>query len=352
MNQYYLPPEWHKQDAIMLTWPHSKTDWASQLKQVEAVYFELVAAISQYQKLVIVCHDTELKQSVIHKLKGKNIGVEQLIFVIAQSNDTWARDHGPITLVDSNSQQIKPLNFTFNAWGDKFSANLDNQINKQLFEQINLTNFQEIDLILEGGSIEADGNGTLMTTAACLLNTNRNKQLSKFEIEEELLSLLGLDKMLWLTQGALAGDDTDAHIDTLARFAPNNQIIYQACDKTDDIHYQPLNDMAQELAEFKNKQGQAYQLIALPWPDAQYSSCGERLPATYANFLILNQAVLMPAYGVVQDELALTILKKAFPEHDVLAINCRPIIEQFGSLHCLTMQLPAGYLCNLERKFK
>lgn len=339
---FSLPAEWHPQDAVLFTWPHQETDWQPILAQVEPIYVQLVKTITRFQSVVLVCHNLALQQNIKQQLIKAQINLAAINWVITPTNDTWARDHGPITLL--NGHQIKALNYTFNGWGNKFEAGLDNQINSAIFKQLNIQFNQDIPLVLEGGAIESDGQGVLMVTSECLLNPNRNPSLTKQTIETQLLNQLGLKKMLWLEHGALAGDDTDAHIDTLARFAPDNQIIFQGCTEPNDPHYLPLNAMKKQLKEFKNSNGQNYQLVELPWPEPQFNAEGEQLPATYANFLIINQAVLLPVYGVKQDEMALTVMQSAFKNHQIIPINCRALIEQFGSLHCISMQLPKGFL--------
>ena len=345
---YNLPPEWHPQDAVMLTWPHANSDWAEMLDEVTNVYFELIAVISHYQSVLLVVESEQAKQNIeqrIHQLNqhDNRIRSEKIVWVIAASNDTWARDHGPITLIDAH-HTLKPMNFTFTGWGNKFDARLDNQINLHVFNAVQSQNVEHCEFVLEGGAIESDGNGALLTTRNCLLNPNRNPDYSEQQIEAFLKQKLGVEKILWLEHGALEGDDTDAHIDTLARFAPGNKIIFQSCDDTSDSHFDELKKMQSELAQFTNSQNETYELIALPWPEAQFNSHHERLPATYANFLIINQAVLLPVYGVPQDSIAEAVMQTAFPKHKIIGINCRVIIEQFGSLHCLTMQLPEGFL--------
>lgn len=343
MNSYTLPAEWYPQDAIMLTWPHENTDWKTILPSVEPIYLQLVKTICQFQAVVLVCHNYVLKQRITELLNQHSIDLTQVFWVICPTNDTWARDHGPITLINSTGQ-VTALDFTFNGWGNKFEAALDNKINQALFNQLNINQSEIIDLVLEGGGIESDGNGCLMATTECLLNPNRNPHFSKDDLETTLLNLFQLKKMLWIEHGALDGDDTDAHIDTLVRFSPNNGIVYQACDDSSDPHFASLNAMKNQLSQLTNIDGENYQLISLPWPDPQFNLDGDRLPATYANFLIINQAVLVPTYAVKQDEHALAQMKIAFPNHQIIGINCRPIIEQFGSLHCITMQLPKGFL--------
>jgi agmatine deiminase len=238
------------------------------------------------------------------------------------------------------------LDFVFNGWGLKFAANHDNLITARLKEQGALApNLKKIGLIMEGGSIESDGLGTILTTTACLLSPNRNPQLDKSEIEQAMASLLGTRRVLWLNHGWLAGDDTDSHIDTLARICPNNTIVYQACDNPLDEHYQELRLMEAELKAFKAPDGGYYRLIALPWPKARFDDQAHRLPATYANFLVINGAVLAPTYGDQEnDRKALACIEQAFPGREVISINCLPLLEQHGSLHCVTMQLPAGVL--------
>ncbi|WP_017445097.1 agmatine deiminase family protein [Gayadomonas joobiniege] len=335
-------PEWYPQDAIMLTWPHKNSDWADNLTSVEKVYFELVKTIAEVEKVVIIFQDAKHQNHIIEQLTPIPQLDKQIIWVQAAANDTWARDHGPICVQDPE-QNIIAYNFIFNGWGNKFDAELDNQINQNLFLQLK-TKHHNIPLVLEGGSIETDGDGTLLTTKACLLNPNRNPEITADELEQQLKSLFSVEQILWLANGELAGDDTDAHIDTLARFAPGHTIIYQGCQDPHDHHYSALQKMAHQLTDFRDIHQQPYQLFELPWPSAQYNNEQQRLPATYANFLFINQKVLLPVYGVEQDQAAIEVMQNALPNHQIVAINCRPIIEQFGSLHCLTMQLPQGFL--------
>jgi agmatine deiminase len=194
--------------------------------------------------------------------------------------------------------------------------------------------------VLEGGSIESDGSGTILTTTQCQLSPNRNPHLNQKEIEKKLKKWLGAKRVLWLKNGYLAGDDTDSHIDTLVRFCNETTIAYVACTDESDEHFTALKEMVKELRNFKTDDGNPYNLIALPMPDACFDADGDRLPATYANFLIVNGAVLVPTYDVPQDELALAQIKKAFPTRKVLGIDCKPLILQHGSLHCVTMQFP------------
>lgn len=343
-DTYSLPPEWHTQSAVQLTWPHENTDWQPILDEIIDVYLQLVSHISNRQIVVIACHDIDVQNSVFDLLAKNNIEQKNIRTFVAPCNDTWARDHGPITLINKQNEN-KVLDFTFNAWGGKYQSNADNKITGHLMECdfVNANQYEASELILEGGSIESDGNGTVMTTTRCLLNKNRNATQSKVDIEESLKQTLGVQQVLWLEHGYLAGDDTDAHIDTLARFSPQG-IVYVSCNNEQDEHYLELNKMAAELSQFKNVDGKTYKLFPLPMPAAIKNDDSERLPATYANFLIINGAVLVPVYNDEQDQNALDIIAMAFPEHEVIGIDCRAVIEQFGSLHCLTMQLPENLI--------
>lgn len=346
---FRLPPEWHPQDAIMLTWPHADTDWAPYLAEIELVYIEIARQVLKRQSLVVVCHN-ELVQTHVqallntNKINTGNINTRQLYTFIIPCNDTWARDHGPLTLVNEKKQTLS-LDFIFNGWGNKYESSLDNAINKNLLKQSTVqAAYESVDLVLEGGGIEVDDKGHLLTTEHCLLNPNRNPELSREKIEFELNQRLGSKKVLWLKHGYLAGDDTDSHIDTLARLAPNNTITYVQCSDENDEHFDELNKMEQELQALRNCDGLAFNLIPLPIPTACFNQEGERLPATYANFLIINGAVLFPTYRQAEtDKLALTQIHKAFPQHDIIAVDCLPLIQQFGSLHCISMQLPHGF---------
>lgn len=329
----------------MLTWPHPNTDWRDILPEVEPVFLDIAKAVLRFQDLIISCEDpervsrldAELKQYVADNALPGKVSVYQL-----PADDTWARDHGPVAVV--GEQGLSLLDFRFNAWGGKFAYTKDDQLNQQLAKQgaFGSTPVRSVDLVLEGGSIESDGRGTILTTSECLLTPTRNPSLDRQGVEEALARHLGADHILWLNHGYLAGDDTDSHIDTLARFCGPDSICYVACSDADDEHYPALKAMEEELQQFHQADGTPYRLTPLPWPDAIYDDEGERLPATYANFLIINGAVLAPTYGVPQDGDAIETLASLFPEREVIAIDCRPLIYQHGSLHCVTMQIPAG----------
>jgi agmatine/peptidylarginine deiminase len=334
-----FPAEWEPQAAILIAWPNADTDWAERLAEVEETYIALVAAIVRFQRVVICVADDDVETYAEMRLRSNRIDMDRVRFVTVPYDDTWLRDSGPITLRDGDHFQL--LDFRFTGWGGKFDATDDDQLIQRLrtnglFGEAART---EIGFALEGGAIETDGEGTLLTTWQCL--HERHPEASREELTAKLAGWLRQDRVLWLDHGALEGDDTDAHIDTLARFAARDAIVFQACDDPTDSHYADLQAMAGEIAALRTQDGQPYRLFPLPW--AQPILDGERrLAASYANFLIVNGAVLMPAYGDGADDAAAAVLAEAFPDREIVQVPCRPLIWQNGSLHCITMQLPEG----------
>ncbi|RII26811.1 MAG: agmatine deiminase [Geobacter sp.] len=335
-----FPAEWEEQDGVLLAWPHEATDWRLHLDVVEPVFIEIVREISRFETVLLVVSD---ELAVERQLADAGVDMAKIRLFPVESNDTWARDFGPVTVTENGRPLL--LDFGFNGWGLKFPADLDNLITGRLCK---LGAFRAerrtVGLIMEGGSLESDGSGTILTTAECLLSPNRNPHLSRPEIEAVLVQELGAEHILWLGNGYLAGDDTDSHVDTLARLCPDDTIVYQGCDDPADEHYGALSAMAEELKAFRCRNGRPYRLLPLPWPGARFDDDGQRLPATYANFLIINQAVLVPTYGDKNDGAALAVIRSAFPDREVIGIDCSPLILQHGSLHCVTMQLPKGVL--------
>ncbi len=340
-NNRSFATEWDNQDGILIAWPHAGTDWAYMLDEVTACYVEMARAILEDdERLVIVAPDADdVKASL-----GQDVDWQRISIIELPTNDTWVRDYGPIAVFKDGRTVL--TDFTFNAWGMKFAADCDNLVTSRLQARgvfkAPLVNYR--DLVLEGGSIETDGNGTVLTTTCCLTAPNRNDALSRKQLEQELLDRLGCVKMLWLDHGALSGDDTDGHIDTLARFAPDGVILYCGCDNPEDEHYEPLMKMEEDLKQMTDAEGNPYHLIKLPLPDAMYDEIS-RLPATYANFLVMNHQVLVPVYGQPENDVkACELIGQAFPGRKIKGIDCRPLICQHGSLHCATMQLPEGSL--------
>lgn len=330
-----LPAEWAEQEFVQLTWPHAGTDWAYMLNEVNACFVKIALEIIKREKLLIVCSGMEAVKELLGDIDYSNI-----TFAEISSNDSWARDHGGITVFENGKRVI--CDFTFNGWGMKFAANYDNLITRKLFNKGIFgqeTLYRNcLDFILEGGSIESDGEGTLLVTSECLLSDNRNN-MTKEEIEQKLIILFGLKRVLWLNHGALIGDDTDSHVDTLARLCSPDTIAYVQCEDPSDKQYLDLKLMEDDLKRFRTADGKPYNLIPLPMAPAIFVD-GGCLPATYANFLIVNGAVLMPTYFSTKDELARQQLQKAFPDREIVGINCNALIKQHGSLHCVTMQYP------------
>ena len=340
-----MPAEWEPQSMVQLTWPHKDTDWAPMLPEIIAVYEEIAREISKREDLLIVAPD-----DILPNLSPLTSHLSPLT-----TNDTWARDHGFITVVEETfsdiplTSHLSPLtskvllDFCFNGWGEKFPADLDNAINRHLYDQglVKGTYEDHLDFVLEGGSIESDGKGTVFTTSCCLMAPHRNQPLSQQEIEDRLKAYLGAERIVWINHGSLIGDDTDGHIDTLVRICPNETLLYTGGD--DD--HPDLALMEQELQELRTLDGRPYRLLKLPLPRPIYERGersevrGERLPATYANYLVINGAVLVPTYAQPDlDTEAMNIIGQAFPDREIVGIDCRAVIRQHGSLHCCTMQ--------------
>jgi len=336
----YLPAEWQAQSAVVIAWPHAGTDWAARLAKVESTYRALVAAIVRFQP-VVICVPDDAVQARAGTVLGELAASPRVRFVHCAYDDTWLRDSGPITLIGDGGPVL--LDFRFTGWGGKYEASQDDRLVSELIARGVFAphRHQSIDFALEGGAIESDGRGSILSTWRCL--HERHPTRSRDEITTTLCRSLHADRVLWLEHGYLQGDDTDAHIDTLARFAPDNAIVYQACDEQTDVHASELAAMADELTLLRTPSGAPYRLFALPWPRPIHD--GERrLAASYANYLIVNGAVLVPAYDDPADAEAARIIAIAHPGREVVPVPCRPLIWQNGSLHCITMQIPEGVL--------
>jgi agmatine/peptidylarginine deiminase len=337
-----LPAEWEPQAAILLAWPHPGTDWAGQLPQVEDTYLALLAAITRFEPALVIVADAALESRVRGLLTAAAISGSRVRFVHADYEDTWLRDSGPITLVAAD--QFRLNDFRFTGWGGKFSASRDDRLVGALFARALFRHSEHhaIEFALEGGAIDSDGAGSVLTTYRCL--RQRHPTLDRPALQQALAGFLAAARVLILESGELQGDDTDAHIDTLARFAARDAIVFQACTDQRDCHFAPLQAMQAELAALRTQAGAPYRLHALPWPQPIHAADGRRLAASYANFLIVNGAVLLPTYADPADVLAAQVLASAFPDRQIEPVPARALIEQNGSLHCLTMQLPLGVL--------
>lgn len=334
-----FPPEWAEQSAMQLTWPHEDTDWSYCLSDIYETYISMADAITRHERLVVV---TPHKDKVRTMLAGRLTEGQMQRVTLHQcpTDDTWARDHGFITLLADNGE-TRLLDFRFNGWGEKFPASLDNAINRSLYDSrvVTGTYTDHNDFVLEGGSIESDGRGTLLTTSCCLLAPHRNQPLTRQEIEERLKSCMHAERVLWIDHGHLDGDDTDGHIDTLVRTAPDDTLLYIGCDDPTDTHFHDLRLMEEQLKTLRTADGKPYRLLRLPLPRPIYDG-GDRLPATYANFVAINGAVIYPTYNQPDnDNEAARVIAQAFPGREMIPIDSRTVIRQHGSLHCCTMQL-------------
>lgn len=335
MNHIHYPAEWELDGPIIMALPHEKSDWANILDEVTDQYKRIIdALIKTGDRIWLLVPDIKWAEE-----KLGNISISGLTLIEVPTNDTWTRDYGPISVTKNGKKRL--LDFGFNGWGLKFASDHDNLVNLHLAE----AGFIPSDayrnkrgFILEGGSIDTDGRGTILTTSKCLLSPNRNPEFTRQEINEYLCNQLGAEHILWLDYGSLDGDDTDSHIDTLCRMAPDNTILFTGCRDMDDPHFEELLKMRAQLTLMRNAEGEPYNLIELPLPRACYDEDGRRLPATYANYLVTKRAIYMPTYNDPhQDLLACQTVKIAFPDHKVVAVDCSTLIKQHGSLHCSTM---------------
>lgn len=343
-----IPAEWERQSGVQLTWPHRDTEWY-QIDKVLECYVDIARNILDFEPLMIVARDiAEAKADIaeVCRRTGMSLDVDKILFYEAPLNDTWARDHGGISVYGDNGEKYL-YDFVFNGWGLKFASDLDNQLTKTVFNQgafnDDVFGVDMRPFVLEGGSIDTDGCGTMLTTESCLCSVNRNEYLTRDEIEGELKSAFGLKRVLWLEHGGIIGDDTDSHVDILARFCSPDTIAYTKCEDASDPNFAELDAMEKQLVTFRTEAGKPYRLVPLPLPEPLWLD-DYRLPASYANFLIVNGGVLVPGAASPKDEIARQRLQEVFPDRKVRVIDCRALLSGHGSLHCVTMQFPEGYL--------
>lgn len=338
---FNLLPEWSPQRAVLINWPHSShSGWDKLQASMSQLYQKIVKHVVMTQSVMVICYDTEHRNHILQLLVAANVNLPRVRFFIIPSDDIWMRDYGPLTL--RFKEQTHLANFRFNGWGNKYPHQRDNLVSSALFQQnfFPQAQFNQIDFVLEGGSIETDGMGTLLTTRSCLLSSNRNSGYQEKQIEDLLKLHLGTKKIIWLDQGNLTGDDTDGHIDNLARFVDAQTICYSQCINSHDENYGALSAMEKQLQGLKNFNGESYHLIPMPIPQPIYSAEGKRLPATYTQFLITNHSILTPFYDDPNDLVAKQILQSCFPTKEIVGIPCRSLLENFGNLHCIAMQIP------------
>lgn len=333
-----LIAEWEGCRSVLLALPESHTDWNYILEEARDQYRRIILALtSNGLHCVVLTADKVSAETLLAECDQSLLTLIEMDY-----NDTWTRDYGPISV--ERGDRLRALDFCFNGWGLKFASDNDNLVNLRLKERFVImpeTYRNERDFTLEGGSIETDGHGTLLTTSLCLCSENRNGGRSKPALNDILKDRLGVDHVLWLDYGALAGDDTDSHIDTLCRMAPDNTILFTGCRDMDDPHFEELLKMRAQLTMFRTPEGEPYNLVELPLPSPIYDENGDRLPASYANYLVTPDKIFMPTYSQPEnDMLACHTVKVAFPDHEVVPVECSTLIKQHGSLHCATMQIP------------
>jgi len=344
MSRPHLLPEYAPQSGVIITWPHAGTDWCHDLEAIEAVYVDIARAVTRFERLLVLCRDAGHQRYIRGLLERAAVPAANVVLTVVPTNDTWVRDYGPLSILQDDRPVLH--DFTFDGWGGKYPAALDNAVSLNLFTAgiFGSVDFLRHALVLEGGSIDADGEGTLLTTSRCLLESGRNPGLGRDALERLFRELAGIDRVLWLDYGELSGDDTDGHIDMFARFCNPGTIAYLQCNDPTDEQYAALAAMQEQLRSFRTAAGEPYLLVPLPLPQPVCNTDGARLPASYANFLIINDAVLVPVYDDPADAMALAALAPCFPGRELVPVNCRVLIQQYGSLHCATMQLPAGVL--------
>lgn len=335
-----LIAEWMPQSAVLLAWPHKDTDWAANLAAATATYARLGAEITRHQLLLLVCPDERRAEAARHEIARTGGEPARLRTLICDYDDTWARDFGPLSVGGGG---LALIDFRFNGWGEKFAAAGDDLLSRRLAELgAFAVPLRRREQVLEGGSIDTDGLGSLLTTRSCLLHPKRNPGLGEIDIQALLSQELGCERVLWLNEGWLAGDDTDGHVDNLARFADPQTIVHASCEDPSDAHFDPLQRMAAELRTLRRADGLPYRLVPLPLPGPVTGTAGHRLPASYVNFLIINNAVLVPIFEDPADAIALDRLGACFAEREIIPIDARPLLEQGGGLHCISMQLAQG----------
>lgn len=343
-----LPAEWEKQSGVQLTWPDETTPWY-ELEKVQECYVRIASAVLEHENLMIVTASVENAKKRIEEIAsslGIAIDMDVIRFHECEINDTWARDHGGISVYGDNGEKYV-YDFVFNGWGLKFASDKDNRITHNIFfdnafnEDVMCVDMRPF--VLEGGSIDTDGQGTMLTTRECLCSLNRNEYLEQDEIEGELKHVFGLERVIWLEHGQISGDDTDSHVDIMARFCSPDTIAYTKCYDEADENFAELDAMEKQLESLRTLDGRPYNLVPLPLPEPMFLD-DYRLPASYANFLIINGAVLVPGAGSQTDEVARERLQSVFQGREVKVIDCRPLLSGHGSLHCVTMQFPEGWL--------
>ncbi|HEV7682743.1 MAG TPA: agmatine deiminase family protein [Pyrinomonadaceae bacterium] len=344
---YRMPAEWQRHSATWLTWPKDPETWPGRVPQVEEIYLQMMAALAPHEVVNLLVDDAETEATVRARCVfsgAENIHCHQIPTV-----DSWIRDYGPNFLLSnrpqSAGQQLAYNDWIFNAWGNKYEElKQDDSISARLESWLRVPRF-EPGIVMEGGSIEVNGAGCVLTTEQCLLNPNRNPHLGRNEIEHYLKNYLGVEKVLWLGEG-IVGDDTDGHIDDIARFVAPNVIACAMEDDPEDANYELLQDNLRRLQTMTDVQGRLFEIVTLPMPGVVGGTSTDtrnldRLPASYANFYIANEVLLAPVFGHANDSRAVEILQRLFPDRRVVPINCEPLVWGMGTIHCVSQQQPS-----------
>jgi agmatine deiminase len=337
---FRMPAEWEKHSAIWLSFPHD-TESFPHTEEAQKAHADFVRAISDYETVELQVLDEMTKAHVTSLLTERGANLENVRFHVREYADIWFRDYGPLFVVNDKTKELAMTKWTFNAWGGKYDTLLrDNGIPYEMNKQMKLDMF-ETGIVMEGGSIELNGKGTVLTTTQCLLNKNRNPKLTKEEIEKYLDEYLNAPNVVWLTEG-IEGDDTDGHIDDIARFVNETTIVCAVEKNENDGNYKALKENFELLKEAKDQDGNPFTVVPLPMPSPVISTVsGKRLPASYANFYIGNGVVIVPIFAVPEDAEALKVLQSVFPNHKVIGLNAQYIVYGFGTFHCMSQQQPA-----------
>lgn len=336
---YYFPAEFYKHRATWLSWPHKEASWPGKIDSIYASYVQFIKELIKGERVCINVNNEAMQQQAIQQLQKYNANLSQIDFFIHPTNDAWCRDHGPAFLINSEATQKKIIvDWGYNAWGDKYPPyDLDDVIPTRIGSHFNIPVYHP-GIVMEGGSVEFNGKGTVLTSTCCLLNENRNPHLSQQEIEQYLVDFYGVDHILWVDEG-IVGDDTDGHIDDTIRFVNEDTVVTVVEEDKNDENYQLLQDNLKQLKQMRLETGKQLNIVEIPMPRAvEYDDM--RLPASYANFYIANKSVIVPTYRCANDDKALEILTSCFPDREVVGIDSTDIIWGLGSFHCLSQQEP------------
>jgi agmatine deiminase len=332
-GSFTMPPEWAPHAAVWTGWPADDALWVGELEGVRREFAAFLHALSRFEPVDLLVGSDEAEHDARARLGGARVRLHRV-----PHDDVWLRDSGPIFV--ASRDRLRLLNWIFNGWGGKYAAERDSQIPRHIARILG-TGTDDIPVVLEGGSIDVNGAGTLLTTRQCLLTPTRNPSMGEQEIEEVLRARLGVSQVIWLEEG-LEGDHTDGHIDTIARFTDPRTIVTVVSDDPDDTNYAPMQANLDRLRSSVDPDGRPFTVVPLPLPRGRLEAEGVRLPLTYANFYIANGAVVVPTYGDDYDERALAILRSLFPGREVVGVRVRHLITGGGALHCVTQQQPSG----------